>query len=103
MGDAVAEFRFAHDRGDNSDGVDHAENQAHADAGVFDALPGKPAKRYSCLRPAVQALRHSPQPLVDYAHSAIKSLIFTCIYTLIFTGKFNNKNNNFPTSAITQN
>ena len=57
MGDAVPEFRFAHDRGDDSDCVDHAENQAHVDAGVFDALPGKPAERYSCLHPAVQAFR----------------------------------------------
>ena len=53
IGDAVPEFRFTHDRGDDSDGVDHAENQAHVDAGVPNALPSEPAERQPRLHPAV--------------------------------------------------
>jgi len=65
VGYAVPQLRPADEGGDDRYGVDDAEYQADVDAGVIQPLPGELAVRYPILHPAVEALRHGPQPLVD--------------------------------------
>ena len=48
-----------------TDSVRHHQHQAHVDAGVPQPLPGQPPIREPALHPAVKALHHSPEPLVD--------------------------------------
>ena len=45
--------------------ISHHQHQTHVDRGVPEALPRKPAVTQPALHPAVEALHHRPQPLVD--------------------------------------
>ncbi|MFQ6116256.1 MAG: hypothetical protein ACE5NG_19535 [bacterium] len=67
MGDAVPELGSTDAVGGYYCIVYAAEDGRYMDRGVAQPLPGEPAVGQLRLHPAVQALRHSPQPLVDAA------------------------------------
>ena len=49
----------------NTHSVDYHQDQAHVNRGVPQSLPCKPAIGSTTLNPAIEALHHRPQPLVD--------------------------------------
>ena len=51
--------------GGDTHSIDDAEHETHMDRSVLQSLPGELAVGDPLLHPAVNALRHSPKPLID--------------------------------------